>query len=46
MTLDLAILATFGAVLTLAHVLENLLTARCIAPDCPRCAAANRKAHQ
>mgnify|MGYP003440074349 CR=1 FL=1 len=44
MILDLALLAFLLATLTLAHVLENLLTARCLTPDCPRCAAAQRKA--
>ena len=42
--IDASILAFLLAALVLAHVLENLLTARCLTPDCPRCAAAQRKA--
>lgn len=41
---DALLLATLCALAMAAHVLENLLTARCLTPDCPRCAAAQRKA--
>ena len=42
--IDASILAFLLAALVLAHVLENLLTARCLTPDCPRCGAATAKA--
>lgn len=41
---DTILLALLAALALAAHVLENLLTARCLAPDCPRCAEAAAKA--